>query len=714
MRTKYRLGVDAGGTFTDFVLASDNGEVRLFKTASTPDDPTRAIGKGLALIAEATGETPEGIVSQCDLCINGTTVGLNALIQHKGAKVGLLCTEGHEDSIEIRLGHKEDGYRYDAEYPPATMLVPRYLRRGIRERVLSDGCVRTPLDEESVRAACALFREEGVEAVAVSLLWSVLNDDHERRTAEIVREEMPGVFLAVGSEIYPQVREYTRTSTTVTNAYLGPIMKGYVEAIDRYFADLGAKYPVRYFQSNGGLAIGEAMSDRAVYAINSGPASAPTAGLYVSEPFGIRNAITVDMGGTSFDITLVHEGSANVNKNIDFLRYRIGVPMIQVETLGAGGGSIAWIDEMGLLQVGPQSAGARPGPACYGHGGEQPTVTDANLVLGYVNPSALLGGRMELDRDKAYRAIETKIAKPLGISVERAAYGIFTIVNNNMVNGIRRVSVERGYDPRDFSLVAAGGAGAAHITALAREMGVDSVLVPKLASGLCAFGQIISDVKYNFMASAPLRLDHAEVYGQLNEKFAETEAEGIRHLEADGFDASRIEIKRSMDMRYVGQIHECMVEIGNFEISESTIEQVRQAFHERHEQLYTYAEPNSVIEVVNIESTLYGRVDKPKPPRIAPGQGSEAAVKTRRPMIFTADGTQIEAPVYDGAKLGAGDKVAGPAVIEEETTTIAIEPGWTAELDVSGCYRLSYASASKGAGSRGAEEAELLSVSGSG
>jgi N-methylhydantoinase A len=691
MRTKYRLGVDAGGTFTDFVLADDRGEVRLFKTASTPDDPTRAIGAGLALIAEATGETPEQIVSQCDLCINGTTVGLNALIQHKGAKVGLLCTEGHEDSIEIRLGHKEDGHRYDADYPPARMLVPRYLRRGVKERVLSDGTVRTPLDEASVRAACALFRKQGVEAVAVSFLWSVLTPDHERRAAEIVREELPDVFLAVGSEIYPQVREYTRTSTTVTNAYLGPIMKGYVEAIDRYFRELGAKYPVRYFQSNGGLAIGEAMSDRAVYAINSGPASAPTAGLYVAEPFGIRDVITVDMGGTSFDITLVRDGNANVNKNIDFLRYRIGVPMIQVETLGAGGGSIAWIDDMGLLQVGPQSAGAQPGPACYGRGGEEPTVTDANLVLGYVNPSALLGGRMELDRDKAYTAIEERIAKPLGISVERAAYGIFTIVNNNMVNGIRRVSVERGYDPRDFSLVAAGGAGAAHITALAREMGIGSVLVPKLASGLCAFGQIISDVKYNYMASAPLRLDNAEAYAQINEKFAEIEAEGIRHLEADGFAREQIVIRRSLDMRYVGQVHECTVEIANFDIEEGTVDAVRQAFHDRHRQLYTYAEPHSTIEVVNIESTLYGRVDKPKPPRIAAGGGVEAAVKTRRPMIFSADGAQVEAPVYDGGKLGAGDLVPGPAVIEEETTTIVIEPGWHAELEVSGCYRVARA-----------------------
>ncbi|MGP1254390.1 MAG: caprolactamase subunit alpha [Kiloniellales bacterium] len=711
MRTKYRLGVDAGGTFTDFVLADDRGEVRLFKTASTPDDPTRAISSGLSLISEATGETAAEIVSQCDLCINGTTVGLNALIQHKGAKVGLLCTEGHEDSIEIRLGHKEDGHRYDADYPPATMLVPRYLRRGVRERVLSDGRVRTPLDEDSVRAACAVFRHEGVEAVAVSFLWSVLNSDHERRAAEIVREEIPGVFLAVGSEIYPQVREYTRTSTTVTNAYLGPIMKGYVEAIDRYFAELGARYPVRYFQSNGGLAIGEAMSDRAVYAINSGPASAPTAGLYIAEPFDLRNVITVDMGGTSFDITLVRDGSANVNKNIDFLRYRIGVPMIQVETLGAGGGSIAWIDQMGLLQVGPQSAGAQPGPACYGRGGEDPTVTDANLVLGYVNPSALLGGRMELDRDKAYQAIKTKIADPLGISVERAAYGIFTIVNNNMVNGIRRVSVERGYDPRDFSLVAAGGAGAAHITALAREMGVASVLVPKLASGLCAFGQIISDVKYNYMASAPLRLDNAEAHAQINAKFAQIEAEGTRHLEADGFDRVKIDVKRSMDMRYVGQVHECTVEIGTFDISESTVGQVMQAFHDRHEQLYTYAEPHSTIEVVNIESTLYGRVDKPKPPRIADGSDVEAAVKTRRQMIFSADGTQVEAPVYDGAQLGAGSVIAGPAVIEEETTTIVIEPNWMAELDVSGCYRVGLKRPAETAAAPDAVDARMDSVS---
>ena len=688
MRTRYRLGIDAGGTFTDFVLADNQGEVRLFKALSTPSDPTQAIASGLRLIAEDLGVSERDVISECDLGINGTTVGLNALIQHKGARVGLICTAGHEDSLEIRLGHKEDGYRYDPLYPPAKMLVPRYLRRGVRERIVSNGAVHTKLHEEDVRAACALFILEGVEAVAVSFIWSVLNPTHERRAAEIVREMMPDVVLTVGSELYPQVREYTRTSTAVTNAYLSPILKGYVAAVDRHFAGLGAKHPVRYFQSNGGLAVGQAMTDRSVYAINSGPASAPQAGRFVASPFDRKNVITVDMGGTSFDITLTKDGLTNISKNIDFLRYRIGVPMIQVETLGAGGGSIGWIDGMGLLQVGPQSAGSDPGPVCYGRGGREPTVSDANLVLGYLSPEGLLGGRLPLDAAKARAAIKARIADPLGISVERAAYGIFTIVNNNMVNGIRRVSVERGYDPRDFVLVGAGGATAAHITALAREMGIDTVILPKLASGLCAFGQIISDVKYNYMATSPARLEGDEVYARIDRLFREIEAQGVAHLESDGFTRDRIDIKRSLDMRYVGQVHECTVEIDDLDVNASSIEQIKEAFHRRHEELYTYAERHNAVEVVNIESTLYGRVDKPKPPQLGIGGGVAAALKGKRPLIFSDDGKAVAAPVYDGAKLGAGDRVAGPAVIEEVTTTIVIEPDWQAELHHSGSYLL--------------------------
>ncbi|WP_284165838.1 hydantoinase/oxoprolinase family protein [Frigidibacter sp. SD6-1] len=686
MRTDYRLGIDAGGTFTDFVLADKSGQVRLYKALSTPQDPTQAIRNGLALITEDLGVPAEKIISNCDLCINGTTVGLNALIQHKGAKTGLICTAGHEDSLEIRLGHKEDGYRYDPEYPPATMLVPRYLRRGIRERVLSDGSVREALNEADVRAACEVFKAEGVETVAISFVWSVLHPDHERRAGEILREMLPDVILTLGSELYPQVREYTRTSTAVVNAYLAPIMKRYVTAVDAYFQSLGAKQPVRYYQSNGGLAIGQAMTDRSVYAINSGPASAPAAGQYVCEPFGKTDVITVDMGGTSFDITLTKGGVTNVNKNIDFLRYRIGVPMIQVETLGAGGGSIGWIDEMGLMQMGPQSAGSDPGPACYGQGGAEPTVSDANLVLGYLNPDGLVGGRLPLDAKLARAAVKTKLADPLGLSVERAAYGMFTIVNANMVNGIRRVTVERGYDPRDFVLVGAGGATAAHICALAADMGIDTIVLPKLASGLCAFGQIISDVKYNYMATAPLRLDNDAAYARIDSLFNEIEAQGIAHLKADGFARKDIDIRRSLDMRYVGQVHECTVEIGTFKVDAKSIAKIKEAFHKRHEELYTYSERHSTVEVVNIESTVYGRVDKPK--RMALGKGTPVAkaLKGHRDAVFSADGKRVKTPVYDGGLLGTGAKIAGPAIIEEVTTTIVIEPGWTAALDDSGSY----------------------------
>jgi len=690
MQNQYRLGIDAGGTFTDFILADRDGDVRIFKALSTPQDPTQAIRNGLKLIEEETGITARAIVSNADLCINGTTVGLNALIQHKGAKTGLIATKGHEDSIEIRLGHKEDGYRYDPEYPPATMLVPRYLRRGIRERVISTGAVHTPMNEEDVRDACRHFLREGVAAVAISFVWSVLHPAHELRAAEIVREMMPDVRLTVGSHIYPQVREYTRTSTAVVNAYLSPILSAYVEAVDGYFQSLGAKNPVRYFQSNGGLAVGSVVSEQSVYAINSGPASAPQAALYIGEPWGLQNIITVDMGGTSFDITLTRDGRANVSKNIDFLRYRIGIPMIQVETLGAGGGSIGWIDSMGLLQMGPQSAGSEPGPACYDQGGEKPTTTDANLVLGYLNPDGLVGGRLPLNPVRARDAITKGLAGPLNLSVEQAAYGMFTIVNNNMVNAIRRVSVERGYDPRDFVLNCAGGATGAHITALAREMGITRILVSKLASGLCAYGQIISDVKYNYMAPAPMRLEGAAAAAKLDALFTGLEVKGTADLARDGFDNDRISIRRSLDMRYVGQVHECTVDIDPFPLDEPALEKLKAAFHARHQELYTYSELQSVVEVVNVESAIFGRVDRPRRMTIAPGKGSDSARSGTRLMIFAASGAAQDTPVYTGAALGAGDSIAGPAVIEEVTTTIVIEPGWTAQLHESGVYVLDW------------------------
>ena len=686
MRTHYRLGIDAGGTFTDFVLADKSGNIKIYKTPSTPDDPTKAIEDGLKIISEDLEINPSDIISQSDLCINGTTVGLNALIQHKGSPVGLICTEGHEDSIEIRLGHKEDGYRYDPDYPPAVMLSPRFLRKGIHERILSNGKVKISINEDDVKEACKIFVDEGVSSIAISFIWSILNPSHEIIAEKIVREMMPNAFITVGSRLYPQIREYTRTSTAVTNAYLSPTLKSYVSAINEYFISLGGENNVRYFQSNGGLATGEVMTDRSVYAINSGPASAPIAGLSIANPFKYKNVITVDMGGTSFDITLTKGGSTNLNKNVDFLRYRIGVPMIQVETLGAGGGSIGWIDEMGLLQVGPQSAGANPGPACYSKGGEKPTVSDANLVLGYLNPDGLIGGKLPLNYENAFNSIEKNIAKPLGIEVEKAAYGIFTIVNSNMVNGIRRVTVERGYDPRDFVLVAGGGATGAHITALAKEMGIDTVIVSKLSSGLCAYGQIISDVKYNYMATIPTRLDSIKAAEKINKTFKEIESKGIEHLNKDGFEEKKINTYRSLEMRYVGQIHECTVNIDFFEITEETLQNIKEAFHNRHEELYTYSEKDSPVELVNIESTIYGRIDRPNYSELENKGQINDALKISRNLIFSEKGNALKTPVYDGNKLSPGNLIDGPAVVEEDTTTLVIENGWFLELHKSGTY----------------------------
>jgi len=338
--------------------------------------------------------------------------------------------------------------------------------------------------------------------------------------------------------------------------------------------------------------------------------------------------------------------------------------------------------------MGPQSAGADPGPACYSQGGTQPTVSDANLILGYLNPDGLVGGRLPLDADKAHKAIKEHIAKPLGITVEQAAFGMYTIVNSNMVNGIRRVSVERGYDPRDFVLVGAGGATAAHITAIAEEMGINNIILPKLASGLCAYGQIISDVKYNYMATAPLRLDNASAYKQINSLFKKIEKEGKQHLKEDGFAAKDISAERSIEMRYVGQVHECTVEIGNFEINKKSIDKIKEAFHQRHERLYTYSERHNTIEVVNIESTLLGRVKKPKQGSIEKGMTPAKALKAHRKAVFSSKGKTARTPVYAGELFGAGATIKGPAIIEEETTTIVIQPGWRAKLDASGSYFL--------------------------
>ena len=682
----YRLGIDTGGTFTDFILASAGEGIRLYKTPSTPHDPPIAVREGLAQIGADLGCSVADFLRDCDLVILGTTVGVNALIEHKGAKTGLFCTAGHEDSLEIRLGHKEDGHRYDADFPQATMLVSRALRFPVEERVLSSGEVRVPLNEADVRRGIRRFREEGVEAVAISLVWSFLHPEHERRIAELVRAEMPGTYVTLSVDLLPQIREYTRTSTTVMNAYIGPIIRRYVERMEALLHDLGYANPVRYMQSNGGLTSGRFLADKGIYALNSGPAAGPNAGLFFHTGDRSRDIITVDMGGTSFDISLSKDGKTNIVKDFDFLRYRIGIPMLQVETLGAGGGSIAFVNGMGLLQVGPESAGAQPGPAAYGRGGQRPTVTDALVVLGYLNQEALLGGRLRIDAEAARRVIAADVAGPLKLDVERAAQGIFTLVNSNMVSGIRRVSIERGYDPRDFMMVVGGGAGPAHAGRLASELGIPTILIPKVSSALCAFGEILADMKHSYLSSSAVRLDAMD-YAHLNDTFASMETQGRHDLGSAGVTADAITISRSLDMRYVDQVHECQVDIPLEDLSASNIDAIAEAFHTRHEELFTYCERDNTVEIMNLESTVVGKVARPQLPPLASGTPDPAHARTgERPAFFEEDNAFVMTPVYDGAKLLVGNRVVGPAIIEEITTSIVAFPGWQVRLDDPGVY----------------------------
>ena len=682
----YRLGIDTGGTFTDFILASAGEGIRLYKTPSTPHDPPIAVREGLEQIGADLGCSVADFLRDCDLVILGTTVGVNALIEHKGAKTGLFCTAGHEDSLEIRLGHKEDGHRYDADFPQATMLVSRALRFPVEERVLSTGEVSVPLNEADVRRGIRRFREEGVEAVAISLVWSFLHPEHERRIAELVRAEMPGTYVTLSVDLLPQIREYTRTSTTVMNAYIGPIIRRYVERMEALLHDLGYANPVRYMQSNGGLTSGRFLADKGIYALNSGPSAGPNAGLFFHTGDRSRDIITVDMGGTSFDISLSKDGKTNIVKDFDFLRYRIGIPMLQVETLGAGGGSIAFVNGMGLLQVGPESAGAQPGPAAYGRGGQRPTVTDALVVLGYLNQEALLGGRLRIDAEAARRVIAAGVAGPLKLDVERAAQGIFTLVNSNMVSGIRRVSIERGYDPRDFMMVVGGGAGPAHAGRLASELGIPTILIPKVSSALCAFGEILADMKHSYLSSSAVRLDAMD-YAHLNDTFASMETQGRHDLGSAGVAADVITISRSLDMRYVDQVHECQVDIPLEDLSASNIDAIAEAFHTRHEELFTYCERDNTVEIMNLESTVVGKVARPQLPPLASGTPDPAHAQSgERSAFFEENNAFVMTPVYDGARLLVGNVVVGPAIIEEITTSIVVFPGWQVRLDDPGVY----------------------------
>jgi N-methylhydantoinase A len=673
----YRLGVDVGGTFTDFALVNDAGDVIEVKTPSTPGNPGEAMKIGLLELSRRLGTDLDSFLAECRLLIHGTTVALNALLQHKGARTGLVCTEGFRDTLEIRLGYRDR--RYDFRYPPPPILVPRFLRQPVRERVDKLGRVVTPLVEDDVLRAVEVFQREGVEAVAVCLLWSFYHPEHERRVGELIKEAMPDVYLSLSVDVAPQIREYDRVSTTVLNAYVGPQLSKYLEETEVFLRGLGYAGPIRYIQSNGGLAAGEVIRNRAMLAINSGPAAGPAAGTFIGAKLGVENLITIDMGGTSFDACLIDHGRPDIRSTTDVHRYRLAAPMVNINTIGAGGGSIAWVHE-GILGVGPQSAEAIPGPACYMRGGAQPTVTDADVVLGYLNPVALLGGRFPIDQKLAERAISDEIAEQLNMTVPEAAMGIFDIVNRNMANAISEISLERGYDPRDFILVAAGGQGPVHAGELARELNIPRVIVPRFASTFCAFGALTTDVRHDYRRSFAYRLRDLDLE-MLAGVLREMESAGYADLELEGIGRDDVAVLRSLDMRYAGQVYEVAVDVSDVDWSRERIGEIEERLHRQHEKEYTYRHEDGVGEVINATVAVVGKLPPVHlPAQQAGGSDSSHAVAGERPVLFRQAGSHVPTPVYSGAAMLPGNRIGGPAIIEEINTTIVVFPGFEIEL----------------------------------
>ena len=671
-----RIGIDVGGTFTDVVLVDDaTGKIVYTKTLTTPKDLTEGVLTGIQKVLDLAGAKMENL----DHIVHGTTVGTNALIERKGAKTGLITTEGFIDVLEIgRFQRPKEGL-YDIFVDNPDPLVPRYLRKGVEERINSKGEVVRELNEDSVREVVEFFKEEGVESIAVSLLFSFANPKHEIRVREIINELYPEAYVSLSSEICPEFREYERTSTTVLNAYLQPILERYIDRLSRKLKDEYNLEDLRIMLAHGGIMPAETAKKHAVTIVNSGPAGGVLAGTFIGRLVGSDNVITVDMGGTSFDICLIERGQPVVTTEGNFEGYPVKVPIIDVNAIGAGGGSIARVDSSGMLNVGPESAGADPGPACYGRGGEEPTVTDANVVLSRISPKSFLGGEMALDADKARKAIE-KVSTRLDMSIEEAAAGIIRVADAKMEKGISVSSTEKGYDLREFTLIAFGGAGPLHAVQIAHDLMIPKVVVPPLPSDFSAFGLLVADIKHDYVRSYIVNEDNVDL-NLLQRYFEELEERAVAQLKKEGVADEDIEVQWSMDMRYVGQSYEINIPIERgMRFTKESFAGVIEKFHERHQQKYEYSSREEKTEIVNLRVTSIGKTPDIRLKKLEKGDRDPGMALKEEREVWFKDGFFM-VPVYDRDKLLSGNVLTGPCVVEEKFSTTIIHPGWKCMVD---------------------------------
>jgi len=676
----YRIGIDIGGTFTDFTVVSDDGKIELWKEDSTPWAPHLGVEAGLEQVAENLGMDLAGLLSRTELLVHGTTIATNTLIQRNGPRVGLICTRGFRDVLLLRNAHKPD--RFNTHLPFPKELVDRADRIPVTERITSDGEVETPIEVEEIRRAAAHFREAEVKAVGVSFLWSIVNDEHERTAAEILAEELPGVHVVTSSEVLPEIREWQRTSATAMGAYVLPAVHAYLSQLQERLAAADLKRPILIMQSNGGCAAIADVLRNPVQLVASGPAAAPAAAHHHASKFGFEDVIVTDMGGTSFDVGLVHDGAASMSRDIEIAGQPIGVAAVEIDSVGAGGGSIGWVDSGGALRVGPESAGSTPGPAAYGKGGTRPTVTDANLVLGRLAPAAFLGGRRELDLEAATRAVQTHVGDRLGMDATAAAWGMSEVVEARMVAAIRDVSVRRGHDPRHFAVVAGGGAGGLHAASLARQLEIRDLIVPLEAGALCAFGMTVTDVRMDALTAHHADSDSVD-FKAVNQIFGDLEDQLLARAEAQGFAAEEVTSIRSVDVRYPGQVHDLTVPVPAGEFGPEALAAVLGSFHSDHESRFTYSRPELPVEFRHWRVALIKSVA----PRYAEsgGESSQATPSGERDVVM--DGRPVPTSIYDARELRPGAEIAGPAVIEAPTTTIVLNPNDLLTVD-SGAYRV--------------------------
>jgi N-methylhydantoinase A len=667
----WRVGVDSGGTFTDVCLFDDRtGRIEVWKVNSTPDDPSRGIAGGVSEAIRRAAATPADI----SYFGHGTTVGTNALIQHRGARTGLIVTDGFRDLLEIGRQKRPDLYDTMADKPAS--LVSRDLRLEVPERLRHDGAVETPLDEAALRDAVRRLRSENVKSVAVCFLYSFVNTTHEETAARILREEFPEAFSCVSHEVAPEFREFERLSTTVVNAYLGPVMRGYIHRLGERLRESGLRVQPHLTQSNGGV-IGFDQAERLpVRTILSGPSTGVVGAREIGRLAGYSELIAFDMGGTSTDVALLSGGECRLAAEATVHGYPIKAPMLDIHTVGAGGGSIAYADG-GLLKVGPRSAGANPGPVCYGFGGTEPTVTDANLYLGLLNPRHLLGGRMPVHYDLARTAIE-RLALELGLDPMATAHGILAVVTANMVRAIRVISVQRGYDPRDYTLVAFGGAGPLHAARLAKELDIRRILVPRNPGILCAMGLLLTDLRADFAMTRLQTLDAAAL-ATLTESFRTLTAKAERWFWEEGIAEECRRITRTVDMRYAGQNHELSVPLP--EIGPRTLEMLARGFAAAHLRMYGFANDDEPVQLVTFRVEATGVVPKAAfdPEPTTGSDASHALAETRHVRLL--DSRAVPIPVYDRARLRAGDRFNGPAIVEQMDATTFVPAGMTARID---------------------------------